>query len=276
MNSALPRMLQPVASEARQSWIRGVWPIASMMSLRKFMGRNEVPGRRTKTERRGGRARTQRPANDGNNSRCHKLNPNAGWRSTREQMDRRHLLVTGGALVVAPLLGLAFRGGTSRAAGSSEIRGALRRLTEPGTGDNRATFMPGGKTLLFASKRSGTSQIWRMDRDGGHPKRIHESDANDYGRVASNSDGSRLCFSSDRSGENAVYVLERATGNITLISDLSFWSFGPTWSTRDLIAFFSKKGGNAINIWTARPDGSEARQITDQPGESRQPWWSAD
>jgi Tol biopolymer transport system component len=37
-----------------------------------------------------------------------------------------------------------------------------------------------------------------------------------------------------------------------------------------------KKGGNAINVWTVRPDGSELRQITNQPGESRQPWWSWD
>jgi TolB protein len=93
------------------------------------------------------------------------------------------------------------------------------------------------------------------------------------------SDGTRLCFSSDRSGENAIYVLALADGHIAPISDAAFWSFGPSWSARDLIAFFSKKGGNAfnvINIWTVHPDGSEARQITDQPGESRQPWRSPD
>jgi TolB protein len=50
--------------------------------------------------------------------------------------------------------------------------------------------------------------------------------------------------------------------------------FGPAWSSRDLIAIFSRKGGNVVNTWTVRPDGSAARQITDQPGESRQPWWS--
>ena len=30
--------------------------------------------------------------------------------------------------------------------------------------------MPDGKTLLFASKRSGRSQIWTIDRDGGPPR----------------------------------------------------------------------------------------------------------
>src|SRR6266478_4345593 len=88
-------------------------------------------------------------------------------------------------------------------------------------------------------------------------RRMHESVSNDYGRVAPNADGTKLCFSSDRSGQNAAYVLELASGRVTLVSDAAFWSFGPTWSSRDLIAFFSKKGGNALNIRTAhRPDRS--------------------
>jgi hypothetical protein len=41
-------------------------------------------------------------------------------------------------------------------------------------------------------------------------------------------------------------------------------------SSRDLIAYFSRKGGNRINIWTVRPDGSGARRVTNRPGESRQ------
>src|ERR1700753_2450157 len=42
MNSALPRMVQPVSSEARFSLISGVWPIASMTSLLIFIARNLV------------------------------------------------------------------------------------------------------------------------------------------------------------------------------------------------------------------------------------------
>jgi dipeptidyl aminopeptidase/acylaminoacyl peptidase len=85
-----------------------------------------------------------------------------------------------------------------------------------------------------------------------------------------------MCFSSDRDGQNSIYILNRSDASVRQISDSTYWSFGPCWSSRDLIAYFSKKGGNGINIWTVRPDGSDARQITDQPGESRQPWWSPD
>lgn len=155
-----------------------------------------------------------------------------------------------------------------------KVPGTLRQLTVPGHGDNRATYTPDGKMILFASERTETSQLWAMDPDGAHPRRIHSSTANDAGRVAPSPDGTRLCFSSDRSGQNAVYVLEIASGLVTAISDLAFWSFGPSWSSKDRIAFFSKKGGNIHNIWTVSPDGSEPRQVTDQEGECYQPWWS--
>jgi Tol biopolymer transport system component len=159
---------------------------------------------------------------------------------------------------------------------TSHLSGTLTRLTSPGGGDNRATYMPDGKTLLFVSTRTGRSQIWRMDPDGRNVNLLRESAANDFGRVAPSPDGTRLCFSSDRDGENAIYVVDLRTNSATLVSDPRHWSFGPTWSSRNLIAYFSRKGGNRINIWTVRPDGSDARQITDRPGESRQPWWSPD
>jgi len=162
----------------------------------------------------------------------------------------------------------------ARAGIPTKVAGSLTRLTPPGTGDNRATYLPDGTALLFASKRTGRSQIWSMERDGRNPRRLHESAANDYGRVAPSPDGWRLCFSSDRSGQNAIYVLDVRSGIVTLVSDPTAWSFGPSWSSRDRIAYFSRRGGNRLNLWTVSPDGSESHQVTDRPGESRQPWWS--
>jgi Tol biopolymer transport system component len=115
-----------------------------------------------------------------------------------------------------------------------------------------------------------------MDPDGSDPRRLYESAANDYGRVSPSPDGTRLSFSSDRTGQNVVYVLDTRPGTITAISDPMVWSFGPSWSSRDRIAYFSRQGGNRLNIWTVSPDGSDRQQVTNRPGESRQPWWSPD
>jgi len=191
-------------------------------------------------------------------------------------LDRRRFYMTTMAIAVAQMFGPLSRVNAANNAQGGELPGDLRRLTEPGGGDNRATYMPDGRTLLLASKRSGRSQIWEINADGTEPRQFHPSATNDYGRVTVNSDGSRICFSSDRDGQNAIYVLDVATGRTTLISDTAFWSFGPSWSTHDVIAYFSKKGGNELNVWTVFPDGSGARQVTNQPGQSRQPWWSPD
>jgi TolB protein len=162
------------------------------------------------------------------------------------------------------------------AAAPTTLGGRLTRLTAPGTGDNRATYSPDGTALLFASKRTGRSQIWIMDHDGGKPRRFHESGANDYGRVAPSPDGTRFSFSSDRSGQNVVYILDTRRGTIMPISDRTAWSFGPSWSSLDRIAYFSRQGGNRLNLWTCLSDGSYRQQVTNRPGESRQPWWSPD
>jgi len=113
------------------------------------------------------------------------------------------------------------------AAAPTTLGGRRRRLTAPGTGDNRATYLPDGTALLFASRRTGRSQIWTMDPDGGDPRQLYESAANDYGRVAPSPDGRRLSFSSDRSGQNVVYVLDTRRGTITPISDPMAWEFWP-------------------------------------------------
>jgi len=183
-------------------------------------------------------------------------------------MRRREFVTSLGALVLETA--------AVYAAAPTTLGGRLRRLTAPGTGDNRATYLPDGAALLFASRRTGRSQIWTMDPDGGDPRQLYESAANDYGRVAPSPDGRRLSFSSDRSGQNVVYVLDARRATITPISDPMAWSFGPSWSSRDRIAYFSREGGNRLNIWTVSPDGSDRQQVTNRPGESRQPWWSPD
>lgn len=183
-------------------------------------------------------------------------------------MFRREFVTALGAIAVC--------GSRGRADEAATFKGTLKQLTQPGSGDNRATYLPDGAALVFASQKTGRSQLWTMDPDGRAPHLLYESAGNDYGRVAPDANGSRLCFSSDRSGENVIYVLDRRTNAVTPVSDPSNWSFGPSWSSRGRIAYFSRRGGNGLNIWTVSPDGANPRQITDRPGESRQPWWSPD
>jgi WD40-like Beta Propeller Repeat len=91
-------------------------------------------------------------------------------------MRRREFVISLGALVLETA--------AVYAAAPTTLGGRLRQLTAPWTGDNRATYLPDGTALLFASRRTGRSQIWTMDPDGSDPRQLYESAANDYGRVA--------------------------------------------------------------------------------------------
>ena len=80
-------------------------------------------------------------------------------------MRRREFVTSLGALVLETA--------AVYAAAPTTLGGRLRRLTAPGTGDNRATYLPDGRALLFASRRTGRSQIWMMDPDGGDQRQLY-------------------------------------------------------------------------------------------------------
>ncbi len=66
----------------------------------------------------------------------------------------------------------------------------------------------------------------------------------------------------------AVKITEKVarTGDVCRVS----WS-----SDSEKIAFSSTRGGSA-DIWTASVDGSDLKQLTDEPGDERDPVWSPD
>src|SRR5262245_11067736 len=106
MNSALPRMVQPVCTEARLSRIRGVLPIASTMPSRVCMPKNQTGGQGTGTlddRSRPDKAAQVRAARD----RCCGAGPGVGLRRPRPAIRRlafdRPLLQPGRNRIVDPL-----------------------------------------------------------------------------------------------------------------------------------------------------------------------------
>ena len=126
-------------------------------------------------------------------------------------MDRRHFLAAASAVASAQLFGPGSSVSASGAAEARELRGTLRRLTEPGSGDNRATFMPDGKTLLFASAVSARidephSRIYVMGADGSNLQPIHQPDGVDNVHPTWSPDGHRIVFTSGKGADGAIYA----------------------------------------------------------------------
>lgn len=73
---------------------------------------------------------------------------------------------------------------------------APRQITHDGTANQRARWSPDSKRIAYISDRSGSSQIWLMDPDGGNAKQVTNFAAEADG-VTYSPDGKNLVFTSD-------------------------------------------------------------------------------
>ena len=94
-----------------------------------------------------------------------------------------------------------------------------------------------------------------------------------YDQPAVSPDGLRLAFNSSSGKQEDIFVAATDGSGIQQATNDQYKDRAPRWSpTEDRIAFYSDKTG-AYEIWTVRPDGSEARQLTRSPG-AHYPVWS--
>lgn len=76
-------------------------------------------------------------------------------------------------------------------------------------------------------------------------------------------DGSKMAFVSDMHGGPNIFIMDIATGDTKRISFFGNYNTSPAFSPKgDLIAFVSKTEG-ALEICVMRPDGSNARVLSD-------------
>jgi dipeptidyl aminopeptidase/acylaminoacyl peptidase len=71
--------------------------------------------------------------------------------------------------------------------------GEPRRLTRASVHDSSPRWLPGGGILLFLSDRSGSSQIWAIDPDGGEPWQLSDLPL-DVGNLLVSPSGGQVAF----------------------------------------------------------------------------------
>lgn len=73
-------------------------------------------------------------------------------------------------------------------------------------------YSPDGLHIAFESNRSGSSEIWLADADGGNPVKRTSFNGPLTGAPSWCSDGQRIAFDSRASGASAIYVLDLRQG----------------------------------------------------------------
>ena len=140
------------------------------------------------------------------------------------------------------------------------------------------------RKIVFDSNRDGNREIYVMDSDGSHQRRLTQTPgkAKLSWLPAWSPDRTKIAFASNRDGNSEIYImaadgsqLQRLTN--TAGKDKNSWNsaFSPDGKK---IAFDSDRDGK-WEVYIVDPDGSNLRQLTHTPGEAKEsgnPDWSPD
>ena len=139
----------------------------------------------------------------------------------------------------------------------------------------------GSADLAFVSTRDGDYAIYVMSADGGHQRRLTQSEVSNpttprqvFFQIepAWSPDGSEIAFASRRNGSYDIFVMKAdGTGTRELTSGKENDNH-PTWSPDGGRIAFERDG----DIYVMNADGSGQRRISDIGAEEIDPAWSPD
>jgi len=178
-----------------------------------------------------------------------------------------------------------------------------RNLTDHPDSDYSPAWSPDGTQITFASNRAGTSgnDIWIMNSDGSDPRQVTSIPGiSEY--PSWSPDGLQIAFACtfgrvlpEGVGDFEICVVNVDGSNLVQLTDAQGVSEAPAWSTDGAeIAFQSDRLGwptmpdytppgysddrfGEWDIWIMNADGSDHRNITNNPREDESwPAWSSD
>lgn len=119
-----------------------------------------------------------------------------------------------------------------------------------------------GKTVVYSHTSGKFSTIYSLNVETKERKVLLKKD----GILTSptfSPDGAKMVFVSDMHGGPQIFAMDLASGETKRLTHFGNYNTSPAFSPKgDLIAFVSKTGG-AIEICVMRPDGSNARVLTE-------------
>ena len=151
--------------------------------------------------------------------------------------------------------------------------GIVRRLTDSRGIDISASWSPDGKRIAFVSDRAGSPQIYTMSVDGNDVRRI-TFQGNYNQEPAWSPKGDLIAFSGrDEHRVFDLYVINVQTGKVTRLTQNAGTNEKPSWAPNGRVLVFSSTRSGKKQLWTILPDGSNARQLTNESRGGSDPAW---
>ncbi|GAB4505721.1 MAG: hypothetical protein Fur0043_27180 [Anaerolineales bacterium] len=139
-----------------------------------------------------------------------------------------------------------------------------------------AAWSPDGKTIAFAMS---TTQLFEYDlflipTDGSQPPRqLNTGLLGITGSLDWSPDGKSLLTSAGPPGDKDIFLLDLAANTITRLTHGGNNNSPAFSSDGQWVAYNSLRNGGQADIYIIRSDGSDERQLTDDPEPDWQPQW---
>lgn len=149
----------------------------------------------------------------------------------------------------------------------SYANGKPNRLTFNPALEVSPSWSPNGWEIAFTSDRTGSPQVYVMDRDGANLRRVTwVGGYND--QAAWSPTGDRIAFARQAGDFQLLTISAQGT-------DEKWLGMGeqPKWAPDGRHIVFIRRFGPRSDIWTCRADGSSPKQLTFR-GDATQPAWS--
>jgi len=128
--------------------------------------------------------------------------------------------------------------------------------------DYSPAYSPDGSQIVFSSDRSGSRDVFVIDREGTNLRQLTHAPSNEYLAVWA-PDGSKIALCSDRDGNEEIYVMDADGLNATNITHHPALDRNPCWTPDGKqILFMTARDGD----WEQDPEGNWELYVMDADG----------
>jgi WD40 repeat protein len=132
--------------------------------------------------------------------------------------------------------------------------------------DENPQYSPDGKSVVFASNRSGSWEIWLCDSEGRNARPLTSfPEAGMTGSPRWSPDGRQVAFDSSEKHRPNVFVVSREGGSPRWLEKTPD-AFLPSWSKDGRWIYFCSNRSGVNQIWRMPAEGGQAVRVTKNGG----------
>ncbi len=132
--------------------------------------------------------------------------------------------------------------------------------------DDSPQFSPDGKSIVFGSTRSGSTEIWLCDSEGQQLRQLTSMGGPLTGTPRWSPDSRQIAFDSRSQGNADIYVISVEGGAPRRLTTEASEDVVPSWSQDGRWVYFCSNRSGRREIYKLPVEGGQAVQVTTQGG----------